>query len=69
MKVISKYAIPLTFFLLAHLTLISNPNQPLFTKLPITPGAYQNEVAALFFGIGLLLTVIIYKSKNRDEGR
>ena len=64
-KLLVKYLPPSYMFLLAYVTLVSDPTEPLLATVPIVPGRYQHEIAALFVALGLALAASVFIYERR----
>jgi hypothetical protein len=68
--IIWEYFIPLLFLLIALDTLLGDPDQRILKSIPIVPGQYQRELAALFAVVAVVLGLIVYRhKKNQDHGQ
>jgi hypothetical protein len=67
LKTISKYFVPILLLSIASLTLRQDPSEPILRSIPIIPGQYQNEIAAGFAVLGLLLGLIVFIYEKRKR--
>jgi hypothetical protein len=63
-KTLWKYSVPLLFGALSAHTLLADPSKQLLKSIPIAPGQYQLELAALFAAIAIGFVLFI-----RSQGR
>lgn len=63
------YLAPMFLLYIAWRALNGDPEKSLRRGIPITPGEYQNEVAAAFAVAGLLLALIIRRHERRKSNR
>ena len=59
------YLGPIVLLVIAERTLNGDPERSIGKSFPITPGDYQNEIAAAFAVAGLLLALIIRRYERR----
>jgi hypothetical protein len=63
------YLAPIFLLYIAWRALNDDPEKSLSRGIPITPGEYQNEVAAAFAVAGLLLALIVRRYERRKSNR
>ncbi len=61
------YLGPIVLLVIAESALNGDPEQSIGKGVPITPGEYQNEIAAAFAVAGLLLALIIRRYERRKS--
>ena len=61
------YLGPIVLLVIAERALNGDPERSLGKSFPITPGEYQNEIAAAFAVAGLLLALIIRRYERRKS--
>jgi hypothetical protein len=59
------YLGPIVLLVIAERALNGDPERSIGKSFPITPGDYQNEIAAAFAVAGLLLALIIRRYERR----
>jgi hypothetical protein len=64
-KTLCKYSVPLLFGGLSVHTLIADPSRPLLKSIPVAPGQYQIELAALFAVIAAAFMLFIRAQDRR----
>ncbi len=61
------YLGPILLLVIAERALNGDPQRSIGKSVPITPGDYQNEIAAAFAAAGLLLALIIRRYERRKS--